>query len=126
MGSKFIFVLIELEIAQAFSLISSTRFALASFCVDGITNVGFKVISVTANFPSTFSIFPTALHSKLMNSNFEFAATSKKVDIKQELTAATNKCSGVHISLIQFGNSGGVATSILSGKIGELNVPFES
>ena len=68
----------------------------------------------------------TESNSKLMNSNLEFAATSKKVDIKQELTAATNKCSGVHISLIPFGNSGGVATSILSGKIGELNVPFES
>ena len=107
-----ILVLIEFAIAQTFSLIASTRRALLSFWVDRITKFGFKVILVREIFPSIFSIVPIALLSNRMNLIFELSATNKKVDIKQELIAATNKCSGVHFSFVTFENSVGSAPSV--------------
>jgi hypothetical protein len=58
-----------------------------------------------------------------MNLSFEVSATNKKADIRLELIAAINKCSGVHLSFIVLGNSGGIGTSILLGILGELRVP---
>jgi len=73
---------------------------------------------------STFSNVPTALHESSEKSNLEFSAIARKVVIKQLSTAATNKCSGDQIPSIPFGNSGGVATSIVEFKTGDLTNPF--
>jgi hypothetical protein len=64
------------------------------------------------------------LHSKLEYSNFEFSAIDIKVVIRQLFIDAANKCSGDQIPAIPLGNSGGVATSIVCGKTGELKSPF--
>ncbi|MNE80380.1 hypothetical protein D3C80_1769430 [compost metagenome] len=64
------------------------------------------------------------LLSKLTNSSLEFSAMVKKVLKTQPFMAAINKCSGDQIPSMPFGKSGGVATSILCGKTGELKTPF--
>src|SRR5690625_1332009 len=58
------------------------------------------------------------------DSNFEFSAIDKKVVIKQLLIAAAYRCSGDQIFGTPFGNSGGVATSMVSDKLDALNSPI--
>lgn len=107
-----IFDFTEFEIKQAASDFCKTLCALSRSFSSVIVTVGSRVISVIKNLPSTCSNLPFDLQLKFVNASFEFSAIAKNVVIKQLLTAAVNKCSGDHIPVIPFGNSGGVATSI--------------
>src|SRR5690606_6429405 len=110
---------IELEIRQAASDFSTILNALLRSFSFFISTSGIRVISLIINLPSTFSSLPLALALKLSNSSFEFSAIARKVVIRQLLTAATSRCSGDQMPAIPFGNSGGVATSIVDFNAGE-------
>ena len=79
--------------------------------MDSITVLSFGVISVAANFLFIFSTIPTALHSELINFNFQFSAIAKNVAIKQPFMAAL-KDVGVTKCLSSHSKIGGVAVSI--------------
>jgi len=88
---KLTLVVIEFEIKHAFSDLCKIRSAFSAFSKSFILSLAVRLISVIWYFPSTLSKIPSALHSKVSNSNFEYSAIAKKVVIKQLNIDEVNK-----------------------------------
>lgn len=110
-GSKLTLAFMELEIRQFASAFSISSLALAALAFTESGMVGFNVMAVNWNFPSTNSSGPSATLSYEVKARPARSATARNVVIRQMFADATNRSSGDQIPSCPL-NSGGVATWI--------------
>src|SRR5512146_2985239 len=110
------------DIKQAASLFSRSFRPLSVSSSVATVSTGRTVISVKRKPPCSFSILPSAVTSSATLSNFEYSEIERKVEMKQDATAARKKVSGDHISASPP-NSGGVANSIACGTDSPETIP---